>query len=98
MTATPSRTGIRRRTGWREAAHMVDDVQGGTNCGRLWAVVSTIRSTDEKAPMTPTTPDALAISITDFCHSINISRRSFYNLVQRGEAPPEDDAGGKSKP
>ena len=38
--------------------------------------------------MTLSTPVTLAISIADFCRSISISRRSFYNLVQRGEAPP----------
>lgn len=34
-------------------------------------------------------PDTFAaISITEFCRSIGISRRSLYTLLDRGEGPP----------
>jgi predicted DNA-binding transcriptional regulator AlpA len=34
------------------------------------------------------TSTTLAISLNDFCRSVGISRRSFYALASRGEAPP----------
>ena len=38
--------------------------------------------------MTHSTPDTLAISITEFCRLIGLSRRSLYGLLDRGEGPP----------
>lgn len=36
-----------------------------------------------------THPDALAaISITEFCRLIGLSRRTLYSLLDRGEGPP----------
>ncbi len=30
----------------------------------------------------------LALSVKEFCQSVGISHRTFWNLVNRGEAPP----------
>lgn len=35
----------------------------------------------------------MAMSVQEFCQSIGISSRTFYNLAERGEAPPTVNIG-----
>lgn len=35
----------------------------------------------------------MAMSIREFCRSVGISGRTFYNLAERGEAPPTVNIG-----
>ncbi len=40
-------------------------------------------------------PEVLAHSIPEFCELLGISTRHFYNLVDRGEAPPTFRVGSR---